>query len=270
MTKTSSSYGVIYLITCLVSGKKYVGQTTKTLEQRWKEHRKNRGKKPGLSGAISKHGSENFKIELLEEGTSLQDLFVKEIFWISKLGTLAPNGYNLTQGGEGSAPELRLGVTRPEAVKRKISETLRSRFPNGFGYRPSPTHIEKLASLHRGRKRSPETRAKMKAAWDARRERKGLPSPDPRLPGRSTESRERSRVALTVSWAKKVSPKRKSLLDETELRVLWSSLDALGLRRIELAKKLGVSLGSLRNYMHAGRALPPELIPIAKNLAGIT
>lgn len=264
-----TTYGVVYLITCLVNGKKYVGQTTKTLEQRWKEHRKNRGKKPGLSGAIFKYGSENFKIELLESGVSLQDLFAKEVLWIDKLATHSPSGYNLTRGGEGSAPELRLGIPRPEAVKRKISETLRTRFPNGFGYRPPPAFVEQMASLHRGRKRSPETRARMRDAWDARRERKGIPLPEPRLPGRSIESRTRSSIALTLAWKKRGSRKRESALNQTELSALWTALDLLNLRRVDLAKRLGISVGSLRNYRHAGRAIPQALIPVAKSLAGI-
>lgn len=45
-----------------------------------------------------------------------------------------------------------------------------SRIASDRGWPKSAEHIEKVASFHRGRKRSEETRAKLRAAWVRRRE----------------------------------------------------------------------------------------------------
>ena len=91
-------YGVVYVITCLLDGMKYVGQTKRSIEQRFKEHA---SAKNHLGNAIRKYGRENFKIEVLEECETPERLDECEIFWIAKLNCKQPNGYNLTDGGEG-------------------------------------------------------------------------------------------------------------------------------------------------------------------------
>ena len=57
--------GVIYLITNLLNGKKYVGQTIQRLNIRMNHHR--RGGDLYIDRAIRKYGRENFKVEVLEE-----------------------------------------------------------------------------------------------------------------------------------------------------------------------------------------------------------
>jgi predicted GIY-YIG superfamily endonuclease len=55
----SQNVGTIYVVTNLVNGKQNVGQTTRKLKKRIKEH-ENHGFL--LSKAIKKYGIENFKI----------------------------------------------------------------------------------------------------------------------------------------------------------------------------------------------------------------
>lgn len=86
----------IYLITNLVNEKQYVGQTIYTKEQRWCGH---------INGtlcvdrAISKYKPENFRLETLEIIEKEEDLDAREQYWIKKLNTLVPNGYNILPGG---------------------------------------------------------------------------------------------------------------------------------------------------------------------------
>lgn len=54
-----------------------------------------------LNRVIQKYGIENFRKEILEEIEYLKDLNLREIFWIQELNTKYPNGYNLTDGGDG-------------------------------------------------------------------------------------------------------------------------------------------------------------------------
>ena len=56
-----------YLITNLVTGKRYVGKTTKTIEKRWIDHKTGakRGGRTPLQRALRKYSSENFIIDPL-------------------------------------------------------------------------------------------------------------------------------------------------------------------------------------------------------------
>lgn len=97
--------GYIYCITNLINSKRYVGKTTTTIEERWKEHqhdsKKERCEKRPLYSAFNKYGIDNFKIEELEyiEDNSL--LSDREIYWIKELNTYGSNGYNASKGGDG-------------------------------------------------------------------------------------------------------------------------------------------------------------------------
>ena len=88
-------YGVIYLITNLLNGKKYVGQTT-NLKRRIRQHKRG---DLCIDKAIQKYGWENFTLEVLEECESPEQLHEREIFWIAHFNCMSPNGYNLTEGG---------------------------------------------------------------------------------------------------------------------------------------------------------------------------
>jgi group I intron endonuclease len=100
---------LIYKITNLVNGKIYIGQTIKTLDQRWKQHvcqvkyvkqKNNRKICRYLHTAISKYGINNFKIEMIDWTTNQTELNYKEWLLIHKFNSLAPNGYNLRAGGD--------------------------------------------------------------------------------------------------------------------------------------------------------------------------
>lgn len=96
--------GYIYLIENKINGKKYVGQTSRSLEERWKEHcteyLKREFEKRPLYDAIKKYGLENFSISLLEE-VELPNLCEREIYWINFYNTYYGEGYNATLGGDG-------------------------------------------------------------------------------------------------------------------------------------------------------------------------
>lgn len=90
---------IIYCITNLVNGKRYVGQTIRTLEQRFKEHCNNSNSEIGR--AIQEYGVDNFKAEIVEQCETLEHLNVAEQYWISKYNCRIPNGYNIREGGQG-------------------------------------------------------------------------------------------------------------------------------------------------------------------------
>lgn len=107
-------YGIIYVIINLINGKKYVGQTTRTVEERFREHAK---ADSFIGKAIRKYGEENFKGEVLEKCYSAEELNAAEIKWIKELDCKAPNGYNLTGGGAGVVNLLK--VIRERCTKKE-------------------------------------------------------------------------------------------------------------------------------------------------------
>lgn len=95
--------GYIYKITNDINNKVYVGQTTQTLEQRFKQHQQDafykKYEKRPLYSAIRKYGIEHFQISLIEECLD-SELSNREIYWIAYYRGYE-DGYNGTHGGEG-------------------------------------------------------------------------------------------------------------------------------------------------------------------------
>lgn len=103
--KNEEGYGVIYKIKNLINGKMYIGQTSKLyINDRWSQHKCNAkaGKAGYLYNAIRKYGEENFEFKVLLHKIPIDKLNFYEQLWIKKFHTRNPNGYNLTDGGEGT------------------------------------------------------------------------------------------------------------------------------------------------------------------------
>lgn len=92
--------GYIYKITNNINRKIYIGKTTRTIKERWKEHLKkmNYGKNK-LYNALNKYEIDNFIIEEIEECDD-DILNEREIYWINFYNSYE-NGYNSTGGGDG-------------------------------------------------------------------------------------------------------------------------------------------------------------------------
>lgn len=93
------AFGIIYKITNTVTGKAYIGQTTHSLRTRWRLHCSASSTCTLLHDAILEHGKEAFKIEQIDSGDSREELNQKEVAWILKENSKAPNGYNIDNGG---------------------------------------------------------------------------------------------------------------------------------------------------------------------------
>lgn len=94
----------IYKIVNKINSKIYVGQSI-DIYDRWQQHRykannpKEKGFNQLIHQAMRKYGDDNFTFEIIEQ-CSQNLLDEREKFWIAKLNTLAPNGYNILQGGQ--------------------------------------------------------------------------------------------------------------------------------------------------------------------------
>lgn len=143
------AYGIVYLIIDGTNDLEYVGQTTKTAEERFKEHEK---KDSYIGNAIRAHGVENFVVVILKECKSPEELDRWEKHFIKSRDTKSPNGYNLTDGGDGT-----IGLERTPEHCANISVALKGR-------KLSPEHCKKISISHRGIHPTPETIAKRAAS----------------------------------------------------------------------------------------------------------
>lgn len=96
--------GCIYLATNRINGKQYVGKTERSMEDRRRDHLKDSLKSPRLpfQRALRKYGADSFDWDIIQESNcpgELNRLEVESIVWF---GSKVPNGYNMTDGGEGT------------------------------------------------------------------------------------------------------------------------------------------------------------------------
>ena len=101
----------IYKITNMVNKKVYIGKTSSTIEERFREHirtskNKNAQGRP-IYLAFRKYGIENFSIEEIECVETDEIASERESYWIrqyhSYVGFKDARGYNATLGGDGKA-----------------------------------------------------------------------------------------------------------------------------------------------------------------------
>lgn len=118
---------IVYVITCLINGKKYVGKSTRTLAIRWKEHRSEAlrlRKDWALYWDMRKYGFDAFTIVCLGECDSQEKIAKKERRYIRELDAVA-SGYNVrVEGGGGGIKYNSRENTLSVEHKRKISESV--------------------------------------------------------------------------------------------------------------------------------------------------
>lgn len=90
----------IYKIINNINNKIYIGQT-KNYKERFAAHKRKAFESYESSKilyqAFRKYGIENFSFEIIEYVENYNE---REKYWIQKLNTISPNGYNMTIGGE--------------------------------------------------------------------------------------------------------------------------------------------------------------------------
>lgn len=218
---------IIYIITNEVNGKKYVGKTTASLAKRWTQHKSVSGCK-AVSAAIVKYGEESFSIEEIDAACSEKELNKREISWIKKLNTISPNGYNLTEGGEGAKHSKQTRGLLSKKLKgriitkehrQKISNTMTGRkMPeeqrlNMVGKKLTKKHKENISAGGKGRKVSEETRKKISSSMTGRK----------RTP-LTTEHKQKISDALTGYRRPPFTEKHKANIRKGRLEYLKSNL----------------------------------------------
>lgn len=126
----------VYKITNIINNKVYIGITTQGILIRWYKHISDskKGSSYAIHNALRFHGKENFQIETIEVVDSIEDLKLREIYWINYYDSYNRNkGYNLTLGGDGT-----FGKSQSEETKCKIRN-------KAFGRKHKKTTKEKMS-----------------------------------------------------------------------------------------------------------------------------
>lgn len=163
---------IIYKIENKINGKIYIGQTIKELEDRISEHLKS---EYPIGKAFRKYNINSFEISIIDITEIKEILDEKEKYWIKFYDCKVPNGYNLTDGGEGPngykhTKEAKLKISKKKkGVPHDVSEETRLKISNANKGRVSPMlgkhHSEetkqKISKVHKGKKLSDETKQKI-------------------------------------------------------------------------------------------------------------
>jgi len=87
----------IYRIVDTKTGKSYIGKTVKTPEERFNQHKKYHY----LFKQIYKKDEYRLTLEVIDQAATEEELNALEKKYIKEFNSLAPEGFNLTEGGDG-------------------------------------------------------------------------------------------------------------------------------------------------------------------------
>jgi len=158
----------IYILKNIINGKEYIGKSM-NIKERMKKH--TFSKILTIHKAIQKYGVDNFLVyceyyPLLSE----DELCQLEIEMINQYNTLAPNGYNIVEGGKGLS-----GYKHTQQTKNIISEKNKGENNYHYGKKLTPETKKKISDANKGRRLSPDQHAKLIVAS---RSRIGVPRTD--------------------------------------------------------------------------------------------
>lgn len=119
----------IYCWTNTKTKRKYIGKTSRGITERYSALNPLTGSNSRyFNKSILKYGKDAFNFEILEElafSTSNEELKIREHYWITKLNTLRPNGYNISnpidEDVSNSRPDMR-GIKRSLSERKKMKE----------------------------------------------------------------------------------------------------------------------------------------------------
>lgn len=107
----------IYYVLDIEKNKYYIGQTSRTIEARFKNHKNDNRPTKLLSMRMREADISNFKIVLLEETPNKENADSLETDYINKYNSVTPFGYNIRSVGGSHAPQ-------EEASKEKLRSKL--------------------------------------------------------------------------------------------------------------------------------------------------
>lgn len=150
----SSSKGEIYMLTCNITNKKYIGQAVQFInctkqhgtEGRWKKHvieaKSGSTKCRALNCAIRKYGAHNFTVRTLLI-CEVRQMNYYEYKFVRQYNTICPNGYNIRTGGGSKARHNQESIEKLRQAKTGKNHHM-------YGKKHSNKTIEKMSKTKKG------------------------------------------------------------------------------------------------------------------------
>ena len=162
---------IIYKAVNKINGKIYVGQTTKTINERFKGHLRG---KTYFDKSLKKYGINNFEISIIDSASCIEELNQKEEKWIKILDCTIPNGYNILFGGKNACGHHRTEETKQKLrianIGKKMSDEIKKKISIASKLRWSDeAYRERCIKNRKGRKISEEQKKKISIANKGKR-----------------------------------------------------------------------------------------------------
>lgn len=141
--------GLIYCYTYLPTNEKYIGYTV-DFKKRQREHLNDFRTNLKFHNLLRKHYNE-FQIDILEENIPIELLEEKEKYYIQKYNTFLGEGFNLTEGGDGSFTYCQqYWKNNPDKLKQHIAKVqpLATKASKQFWQNNPDWKENKLIQLH--------------------------------------------------------------------------------------------------------------------------
>jgi group I intron endonuclease len=255
--------GYIYILTSSSSGKSYVGQTTREIEERLGEHQEHTSACRAIRNAIQKHGWDSFIADYYE--CPDDELNKNEKWMVELLGTLSPWGYNLREGG-GSRGKF------SDDTKKKLSESRVGEKNHRYGT-----------------KTSEETKQKVQKMWtEEKRKEHGLKISGFLNPMFGKPRDEETKEKIRMSWSEERKEYHRELVSgdknpmfgvrgeehpwwgrsHTEETIQKNKDSQLNSQKVYQYTLEGKYIQSFDSYREAGRRLDFDYIPISRCARG--
>ena len=233
--------GIVYCAQNLINQKRYIGQTTQSLNKRIRGHKDKaikKGNKTYFHNALRKYEIDNFMWTILCYTSNQKALNKAETYWIKYYHTME-DGYNHREGGaNGKFSETAKRKLSRVHIGKKLSEETKSKLSKiATGRRHSLEAKRKMRENNSHTKRifTKETRLKLSAA--AKRQ-----WADP-------ESREKSSISMKKAWIKRIigyiSPMRGKTHSEKSKKKISDTLKG---RKIPEETKNRIGIASKRRW----------------------
>lgn len=181
--------GYIYKITNTITNKCYIGETKKkNPELRWNEHKYKIEKGigcPALQDAVRKYGIEYFKFEVLIICFD-EERYKFEIEYIKKYNSIAPNGYNLTIGGEGGGF---YGKKHSHETINKLSNISKQRYIDNPQLKIEMSERQKIVMNTEETRNNIKNGLRNSEKWKLAKEQKRLGNSNHRKPSEETKAK---------------------------------------------------------------------------------
>ena len=188
----------IYSIVNLVNGKIYVGSAI-NLNKRWKNHkvelRLDRHCNIYLQSAWNKYGEENFSFVVLEY-CEREKLIEREQFWID---------WN-------------------NCCDREVGYNLAPKAGSLLGFKPTPETLAKLSAIRKGKPRSEAAKAAIKAGWEKRRAAGGVSEETRRKQSEAQTGKKKSEETRAKMRAKTFTNEQKAKMSAAS-KERWARRD---------------------------------------------